>query len=135
MALDWSERLMSTGVLEVDNQHRELIKKLNQLFAALDSGVPDAEVKSMLKFLGEYATWHFGSEENCMAKHQCPAAEANKKAHATFLEVFSGISSRVEAEGVTTALAIETQQEVSNWIRNHIIRIDTKLRPCVAAAS
>jgi hemerythrin len=135
MALDWNERLMSTGVVEVDNQHKELISKLNLLFEALESGAPEAEVKSMLKFLGEYTTWHFSAEEDCFAKYECPAAEANKAAHATFLDIFQGISEKVESEGVTSALAIETQQEVSNWVRNHIVRIDTKLRPCAAAAS
>ncbi|MGA9596138.1 MAG: hypothetical protein WBV06_08280, partial [Acidimicrobiia bacterium] len=54
------------------------------------------------------------------------------RAHAAFFEVFKGISERVESEGVTDALAIETQQEVSNRVRDHIIKIDTKLRPCVA---
>jgi hemerythrin len=134
MALEWNQRLMTTGVDDIDNQHRELIAKLNQLFDALESGAPDGEVKSMLKFLGEYATWHFGAEENCMDKYQCPVAQANKQAHASFLEIFGGISNQVQAEGVTAALAIETQQAVSNWIRNHIVKIDTKLRPCAATA-
>jgi len=133
MALNWNERLMSTGVVDIDNQHKELISKLNQLFEALESGAPDAEVKNMLKFLGEYTVWHFGAEENCMDKHECPAATANKQAHAAFLETFTGISQRVESEGITDALAIETQQEVANWVRNHIVKIDTKLRPCVNA--
>lgn len=135
MALDWNERLMSTGVVEVDDQHKELIAKLNELFVALESGVPDSKVKEMLNFVGEYATWHFGKEENCFDKYECPFAEANKQAHATFLGVFQNIAQRVESEGVTSALAIETQQEVANWVRNHIIKIDTKLRPCAAAAS
>jgi hemerythrin len=133
MALNWNERLMSTGVADIDDQHKELIAKLNQLFDALASGAPDGEVKSMLKFLGEYTVWHFGAEENCMDKHRCPAAAANKQAHAAFLQTFKGISDRVESEGVTDALAIETQQEVANWVRNHIVKIDTKLRPCVTA--
>jgi hemerythrin len=135
MALEWNERLMSTGVDEVDTQHKQLIDKLNELFDALESGAPDAKVKDMLNFVGQYATWHFSKEEDCMDQYECPFAEANKEAHATFLGVFQGIAERVEAEGVTSALAIETQQEVANWVRNHIIKIDTKLRPCAAAAS
>lgn len=135
MAIAWNERLMSTGVADIDGQHKELIDKLNRLFSVLESGAPDAEVKSMLKFLGEYTAWHFGAEENCFAKHQCPAAAANKAAHASFLQIFKGISDKVESAGVTNALALETQQAVSDWVRNHIVKIDTRLRPCVAAAS
>lgn len=134
MAIAWNETLMSTGDAEIDKQHRQLIDKLNALFTALDAGVPDAEVKNLLKFLGEYTAWHFGDEEKCFAKHGCPAAAANKEAHAYFLSVFKGISDRVDAEGVTNALALETQQAVSDWVRNHIIKIDTRLRPCVAVA-
>jgi len=132
MAIAWNERLMSTGDPEIDDQHRKLIDKLNGLFAALESGAPDAEVKSMLKFVGEYTSWHFGAEESCMAKHQCPAAAANKAAHAQFLQTFKGIADKVESAGVTNALALETQQAVSDWVRNHIIKTDTQLRPCLA---
>ncbi len=134
MAIVWNERLMSTGVAEIDAQHRKLIDQLNGLFTALDSGVPDAEVKKMLTFLGEYTAWHFGDEEKCFAKFACPAAEANKAAHASFLGIFKGIADKVESEGVTSALALQTQQAVSDWVRNHIVRIDTKSRPCAATA-
>ncbi len=130
MKLEWSDSF-TTGVPEVDDQHKELIRQLNLLYGAMAEGKSQDQIAKILDFLGNYAVWHFGSEEECMAKHACPAAEANKKAHAQFIELFGTMQKRFQKEGPTTALVVEVQQQTSNWVVNHILRIDTKLRSCL----
>lgn len=132
--LTWNPATMSTGVTEVDDQHKELIGKLNELFDRMAKGEGKDALKGLLTFLSQYAAWHFGREENCMEAHRCPASAANKAAHAEFIRVFGGLKARIEAEGPTTKLVLETQQQLSSWLTNHIVRIDTKLKNCVRAA-
>jgi hemerythrin len=132
--LKFDAATMSTGVVEVDDQHRELIKKLNELFDRMMKGEGADALKGLLDFLGQYAAWHFGREENCMDAYRCPAAASNKQAHAEFIRVFSGLKARLAAEGPTTKLVVETQQQLSTWLTAHIVRIDTKLKNCVHAA-
>ncbi|MBL8097446.1 MAG: hemerythrin family protein [Anaerolineales bacterium] len=132
MKLEWNESF-STGVAEIDDQHKELVRQLNALYAAMAAGQGKDEIGKILGFLGKYAVMHFGKEESCMEQHRCPAAAANKQAHADFIELFGSMQKRFEKEGPTSTLAVELQQKTSNWLVNHILRVDTKLRTCVLA--
>ena len=131
MALKWDPHRMATGVEESDAQHQELIQHVNELFRLMHQGEGRAGLEDFMDFLGQYAAWHFRHEEECMNEHRCPVAAANRQAHAQFITIFKGYRSRLVSEGPTTSLVIEVQQKVSDWIRNHIIRTDTRLRPCV----
>ena len=74
----WDDATMKTGVSIVDEQHKMLFQKFNELSDAI-SGVTAGETAGeLLDFLQFYATWHFGQEENCMNEHKCPVAAENK---------------------------------------------------------
>jgi len=130
MPFVWDEASMGTGVPEIDAQHQELIRRLQQLLAALNAGGSDAELRDVLDHVGEYARWHIAQEEACMAARRCPAAAAARSAHRRFLEAFEEISARVRAEGPKKSLTIRAERELADWIRHHIVRIDTQLRDC-----
>ncbi len=132
MAIEWNETLMSTGIPEIDAQHRELIKRLDALIEAMQRGDSRAQVEQLVPFLGDYATWHFGKEEKCMDAHRCPAALANRRAHASFLQMFAALAKRIEKEGPSLTLTLALQREVSDWVSNHIVRVDAQLKRCVA---
>lgn len=131
MALKWDARTMATGVEEIDAQHRELIDHLNEFFRLMQQGKAGDGLGEFMDFLAQYAAWHFRHEEGCMEEHRCPAAAANKQAHANFIQIFKGYRKKLESEGPTTGLVIEVQRKISDWVRNHIIRTDTQLRQCV----
>jgi hemerythrin len=129
--LEWNEGLMSTGVPEVDAQHKELIKRLNELFTRMQRGDGIQAISGVLDFLANYATRHFAHEEGCMDNMRCPATMANKQAHAAFLTTFAKLRKRFDAEGPSALLAIETQKQLSSWLINHICKIDTQMKPCI----
>ncbi len=129
--ITYNAQTMSTGVAEIDKQHQELIGKLNQLFERMMKGEGATGLKELLDFLGTYAAWHFGREEACMANHRCPVAAANKNAHAEFIRVFTEFRGRLAKEGPSTRLTLEIQNRVSEWLRNHIVKVDTKLKDCI----
>ena len=131
MALEWHAATMSTGVDEIDAQHKELISRLNDLFQRMQTGEGAAALKGLLDFLGTYASWHFSREERCMDAVQCSVAAANKQAHAAFLKTFTDLRKRFEAEGPTTTLVLQAQRELSSWLTSHICKIDTHLKACV----
>ncbi|HZR24314.1 MAG TPA: bacteriohemerythrin [Vicinamibacterales bacterium] len=135
MALAWNQVTMTTGVAEIDAQHKELIVRLNELFDRMQKGEGADALKGVLDFLANYATWHFSREEKCMDIVQCSVAAANKQAHAAFLETFTRLRKRFETEGPTTKLVLETQRELSGWLTTHICKVDTRLRDCIAKAS
>jgi len=130
MALQWDDA-MTTGVADVDDAHRTLILWINKLSDAMRSGQAKPEVLRILTFLGDYAHKHFSSEESCMHRLKCPTAQANRHAHAEFLQYFGAMKAEVEAKGVTSVTVIELQAALGNWLRNHIMKVDTALLACV----
>ena len=131
MPFVWDEKTMGTGVPEIDAQHQELIRRLQRLLAALKEGRGEHEIRDTLDFVGQYAAWHFGQEEECMQRDQCPVVASARSAHKHFLESFRDLSERVKAEGPKMSLTIRAERELADWVRHHIIRIDTQIKKCV----
>jgi hemerythrin len=128
--IQWDEACMTTGVVEIDQQHQELIAMINRLHGACVAGAGKAELRQMLGFLAAYVQTHFRHEEEVMEQHRCPARVRNKTAHEEFLKVFRRLLATFEAKGPTTTVLIELKQLVGDWLRNHICSIDTSLRKC-----
>lgn len=132
--IQWNDK-METGVSKIDQQHKKILEKFNEFSAVLESATLDGErmIKAgkILDFLQFYAVWHFEKEEHCFHEHNCPGALANANAHKRFVTMFNSFYERWQAEGMEIELATETFDELANWFVNHIMKIDTKLKPCV----
>ena len=132
MPVSWNES-MSTGVPEVDNQHKELIRQLGLLNDAMLHGQGRREIGKILDFLGDYVVAHFATEEKQMERLACTAA-ANKRAHSEFLASFKGFRKRFEEAGASTTLVLEINNTISDWLVDHIAKIDTQLNTCAVNA-
>jgi hemerythrin len=128
--ITWDDTL-STGVAEIDAQHKKLIGKYNEFYTAIINGVGREIAGDILDFLQFYAVWHFEKEETCMDEYQCPIAAINKKAHAVFLEKFTRFYEQWQAGTMDHDLMLDTYLELGNWIENHIRRVDAQLGMCV----
>lgn len=129
--ITWDDS-MTTGLSNLDAQHRELIGKLNELSEALSGGQDSARVAGeILDFLQFYAAWHFEREEALMEQYQCPIAETNKKEHAKFIKKFGLFYEQWQTASMDPELANQTHAELANWIANHILQVDTQLHAYV----
>jgi hemerythrin-like metal-binding protein len=122
---------MTTGVEALDNQHKQLINWLNDLLSAMSLGRGRAEVASLLDKLGGYALMHFGNEEDCMTKYNCPVAAKNAAAHKDFVATFTAFRDEFEKTGATAHLVLRVESELMRWLTSHIKATDTQLAPCV----
>ena len=96
--MKWSERY-ATGIRHLDEQHKMLFKMSEDYRVTLDEGTRRAFIQLMLESLTAYASDHFGIEQDCMFRYQCPAAEANGKAHLQFIEVLGWFRRRHAESG------------------------------------
>ena len=128
--LEWDEAL-STGDSSVDEQHKYLVETLNSLGTAILDGHGTEAIARILGRMRFYAGWHFDREEECFEKYQCPAAEMNKNAHAAFVEKFDRYHKRFHDAGGSNDMALKIHQEITDWIVNHILRVDGELYPCI----
>jgi hemerythrin-like metal-binding protein len=133
--ITWNEAKMATGVATVDEQHQELIERINTLHAACLAGTASEELMEQLNFLGNYAQSHFAHEETIMQEHRCPSRGQNKAAHTKFLRDYERVVAMVKENGASSRAAIELKRMLGDWLTSHICRIDTGLRNCPGAAA
>ncbi len=130
--LQWTEEF-ETGHAEIDVQHQTLIGYVNRLEEMSYTTNPDRHeaefLLDLVAFVEDYTRVHFSHEENCMARHRCPAYAENKAAHHDFLDFFRKFKRRFEVEGCRREVLQELHDACSAWIRGHILRIDVQLKP------
>ena len=62
----------------------------------------------------------------------CPAQAENCREHTLMIVRLDGWLKRLE-QGITIPLVLEVHREISDWVLNHILKTDCKLRGCKAA--
>jgi hemerythrin len=131
----WNEQF-ATGSPVIDEQHRQLIRHLNRFEGLLVETNPTPEnlaaIIQFLDFLEDYVESHFRYEEGCMESHRCPAHQKNLQAHQNFREMFQRFKARAQKEGFRTIMLAELNQTINAWVQDHILRVDTQLKPCLS---
>ncbi len=122
MKFEWTEKL-STGVELIDSQHKELIKKINDLLDAMKEGKGRTEINNTVQFLTDYVITHFKTEEDIMIKYNYPEYNAHKKLHDNFIKDFSEL---IKEMG-NLAFTIKLQARVCDWLIEHINGTDKVL--------
>jgi hemerythrin len=126
MQILWNKNL-ETGILVVDSQHRELVNKLNDFFDACVNKKGKDELMGMIRFLENYVVFHFKTEEDIMQRNKFPGFSSHKAMHDSFIKEFLKIKSRFEKEGPTLELVTTTGKFLSNWLIEHISKVDKQL--------
>lgn len=126
MAIVWTADL-ATGVNEIDEQHKELFRRINTLLDACRAGKGKEEVQKIIKFLEDYVVVHFGSEEKYMMQYGFPSYAGHKSRHLEFMESLSQIKDTLTAEGPALLTVVATNHMLVEWLRTHIRKLDKEL--------
>ncbi len=121
--VEWTDDL-SVGVTEIDNQHKELFRRRNDLIAAIASGRGRDELLRLTAFLETYIVTHFGLEEHYMTRFCYPGGTAHRKEHLEFMREFFEIKGKVAGMGPTDELVGRTGDFIIRWLRDHITIVD-----------
>ena len=132
----WNEQF-KTGSETIDQQHQMLIQNINHLGCLLTETNPSREtcafLVNLVEFLESYTRQHFRYEEGCMEQHRCPAHAANKQAHEEFLAFFKQFREDTRRKGIQPSAIRTLHQTISQWVEEHILRVDMQLKPCLNA--
>ena len=130
----WNEQF-KTGSDAIDQQHLVLIDAINHLEWLLGDTNPSRQsldfLVQLINYLGSYAETHFQFEEDCMERHRCPAHAANQSAHKTFITFVQEFKEDIRHKGIRPEALRQLHQTMSQWIEQHILRVDTQLRACL----
>ena len=117
-----------TGNAMIDEQHKELIGKIDKLVACCEEGGGKVEAIKMLDSLSDYTDFHFGEEEKLQEEVSYPAIEGHKAKHAEFKKSVEELHEMlVEEEGPTDAFVAAVQKNVVDWLFDHIKNMDQAL--------
>ena len=117
--LTWSDSF-NTGILEIDNQHRQIIEYCNQLCDAHDQKDNKA-VGEVIEGLVEYTLSHFAFEESLMEEVAYPFTKAHKKIHEMFVKRVASYQEKFK-EGIE--VTEEFYSLLRRWLIQHIQRDD-----------
>ena len=117
-----------TGNEMIDEQHKELIGKIDKLVNCCEQGGGKLEAIKTLDYLSEYTDFHFGEEEKLQEQVAYPAMDEHKKQHAAFKKAVEELHEMlVEEEGPTDAFVVAVHKNVVDWLFNHIRNLDRAL--------
>ena len=117
--IEWTSDL-SVGIELIDEQHKLLIKHLNDFNKALKLHQGPAKTSATLDFLIDYTNFHFTAEEKHMAENGYPEIESHKKKHEDFKTTLSNMEEDLLEEGATQILADSVESLLINWLIGHI---------------
>ena len=120
------DKCLEIGNDEIDNQHKELFKRVNKLLSAMADGRGKKTIGKLIEFLTEYVAIHFNAEENLMRKRNYTDYLQHQIQHKQFTADVFHIKQVFETQGATSDLVIQMHKKVCNWLRNHISTEDKK---------
>ncbi len=126
MKMAWDETL-SVGNAMIDEEHKTLIRKINDVSEAISKGMGEAQVAQTIEFLRGYSLEHFAAEEKLMDEKKYPAMPEHKARHADFISTIDNIERDFREDGATKELAADISNLLSNWLKKHIRSTDSKL--------
>jgi len=118
---------METGIVKIDDQHRELINRINELWAMGSQAHSKEEIKKTLDLLGEYVVQHFDDEEKLQIQCNYPRYEIHKQEHQGFIDEFQKLKKKFSEEEDISTLALELIRTITVWVVKHIQHSDTDI--------
>ena len=117
-----------TGNEMIDEQHKELIGKIDKLVECCEQGGGKLEAIKMLDYLSDYTEFHFGEEEKLQEEVSYPGMEGHKAKHEEFKKAVAELHEMlVEEEGPSDSFVAAVKKNVVDWLFDHIKNMDQAL--------
>ena len=124
--IKWKKEF-SVDIKQLDNQHKKIIKILNQILALHQNGKNEKEIEDILSNLTEYIKEHFRTEEELMLEHHYPGYDKQKQEHNQFIDRLFGFHKEyLKSRRLTT---INLFNFVWDWFSQHILNLDKQYGP------
>ncbi|HQA96069.1 MAG TPA: bacteriohemerythrin [Candidatus Colwellbacteria bacterium] len=122
----WTEEY-SVGIPSIDEQHRHFFDIANRVTdLAEKENVSREELTTNLGELGNYAFYHFSTEEGYFSKFNYEGAAIHISAHNNYRRQMEDYLGRVRGENDLKSLAVVVANFSGNWLLGHILEMDKK---------
>lgn len=118
----------SVNVQEIDEQHKKIINMLNELYTAFMLKEHRIKIGSIVAELGEYANYHFTTEEKYFKEFGYSEQRAHIIEHELFNEKVKLFCEEYKVN--KSALTFTVINFLKDWLNKHILVEDKKYMEC-----
>lgn len=126
--MEWNPTF-SVGITQFDDEHKRLVKMLNDLHEAMLKGKGRDALGAILDGLIGYTRTHFANEEKYMLQHHYPDYPAHKKEHDALAKQVLAVQAKYKQGGTSATLSMDVLNFLSDWLVKHIMGSDRKYTP------
>ena len=120
------DKSMEVGVKLIDDQHQELIARINAFVGLGVKSYTPEETRKMLDSLGSYIRKHFTDEQKLHVSVKYPEAEWHKGQHALYIKEFEELDKEYNKNGISAAFTLKMTNSIIGWIVKHIKSADVQ---------
>jgi hemerythrin len=121
--MTWTPEL-ATGHAAVDEQHRQLFQRFNDLHNAIGNRAGRAEVGRVLSAMAAYVVAHFQMEEKLMTEARYPGLGAHQAVHNIMRVQVENLVDQYKAKGLDPLALL---QVLGRWLVGHVQKDDKEM--------
>ena len=129
--IKWRDEF-SVGLEEIDNQHKELINMINELYTSFMNKEHNSKIEEIVQRMTDYTVMHFSTEEKYFTAYNYVDSKEHIEQHKAFVEKVADFKSKLENR--TATLTFKIISFLQEWLLNHILKEDTKYKPMLKEA-
>lgn len=118
----WNEKY-SVKVDQLDADHQQLFRLIDELYDAMKSGKGKSQVVDTVNRLKDYSVYHFKKEEEMLAKINYQGLAEQKAEHRKFIQKVDELQTKANQGGVMV-LSVEVSNFMNEWLKSHIMSVD-----------
>jgi hemerythrin len=126
VALTWNDGYV-IGIPEVDEAHKGIVDRFEQLYDLMKSGQGHAYYHELLSFLRSYVDTHFSQEEALQNRMGFPYLQEHRKSHEQFKEQVVRILEQQNDKEVSNQDLIRLNLFIKEWLIHHILVEDKRM--------
>jgi hemerythrin len=120
---EWNDKF-SVEVKKYDEQHKNLIKILNDLYDAMKIGKSTVVMSEIFDSLLDYTKYHFNDEEESLKKYNYEEYTLHKAEHDNLTVKVLDYKKKFENKEIL--ISVELLNFLKDWLTNHIMKTDRK---------
>lgn len=122
----WDNKL-STGIVNIDNQHKELFNLINRLVIVINEKKSKNEIRKVFNSFEKYIIRHFNEEEAIQKQYNYPWYITHHQQHEEFKKQLNDLRDIIEKRGISVLFTIQMKENLFKWLRKHIMNLDRNL--------
>jgi len=124
---NWTDK-MSVRSEEIDNQHKQLVEFLNEIYQAFMEKAHKEKIGTIIDKMSAYTKYHFETEEKYFEYFDYYDKEDHIREHDNFRNRVDEFVTKYKASN--GALTYEVMNFLKNWLTSHIMDTDQKYVNC-----